>query len=69
MSGSTSTAARRIFNPETTRGQVLRFLVVGGTNTVATTIAQTRLPATPRAPMTMIAVIGRSVKEKMLSRR
>lgn len=30
--------AREFLDPATTRGQVLRFLVVGGTNTAATTI-------------------------------
>jgi putative flippase GtrA len=40
MSDSTSTSrSKRLFNLATTRGQVLRFIVVGGTNTALTTTA------------------------------
>jgi putative flippase GtrA len=40
MSDSTSTSrSKSLFNLATTRGQVLRFIVVGGTNTVLTSAA------------------------------
>lgn len=39
MSDSTPTSrSKRLFDLATTRGQVLRFIVVGGTNTVLTTV-------------------------------
>lgn len=39
MSGSTSRVARRLLSPATMRGQLLRFVVVGGVNTTCTTVA------------------------------
>lgn len=39
MSGSTPTATRNLLDPGTPRGQVLRFAVLGGANTLATAAA------------------------------
>lgn len=39
MSGSAQAAVRRVLSKGTARGQILRFVLVGGTNTAVTTVA------------------------------
>jgi putative flippase GtrA len=59
MSGSTSTAAKR-WSPATTRGQLLRFVLVNGTNTAVSTAAFYALTfvLSPRLAFTIVYVVG-----------
>lgn len=60
MSGSTSTAARHVSSRRTTTGQVFRFVLMGGANTIVTTLAFYVLAAVlpARIAFTLVYVAG-----------